>query len=266
MTDTTRSRRGGAPSPSSTLVQADQVTIVGDGSYAKPLRAGEEVARGGILVEDEGAPVGPSAARVLNFVGPGVSARDRRDGESVDVFVPGGIFLSQNGEVVPGGPHGVVDFVGDVRVEDAGNGGARVEVARPAAAAAAAVLSWSAIDVVRAPATRYFFAPGFAGQTSADRPIPFVVPFSGALHRLFVVHAAGDGDGESISYTVMVNGAPTELSVAVVTGAPGRLGKNTDARVDVEEGDLVVLFAEKTVTIGTNLMDASASLVLTPAA
>jgi len=255
--------RRGVPSKSSTLVQADQVTIVGDGSRTRPLRAGDGISRGGMLVADEGALVSRDPRRVLNFVGAGIAARDRGDpGGAVDILVPGGIFLSQDGVEVPGGPHGVLDFAGDVRVEDVGNGGARVEVGGQTGAigGGAAILTWAAIEVVRAPQTRYFFAPGFAENTSTDRPLPIIIPFDGTLRGLFARHGAIDTDGNPVTYTVLVNGVATSLVVAVATDVLGATGRNVDVSVSVAAGDLVLLAAQKDVTTTTSFLDVTVCL------
>lgn len=269
MANTTRSRRGGVANRSGGLVQADQVTILGDGSRARPLRVGDPARGGALVVADEGVPVSRRPRRTLNLVGPGVSARDRGgDADAIDLYVPGGTFLSRDGVAVPGGPHGVLDFVGDVHVEDAGNGAARVAVGRGADPGGAAIFTWVTIDVVRTSHARHFFAPGFAPATSADRPIPIIAPIGGVLRGLSAIHNAADGDGGPISYAVMVGGITTPLSVTSPTGPAGFgiLVRNTDTQVAIDAGALIYLFAQRDGDfVGSNFLDVSISLALVAA-
>jgi hypothetical protein len=83
---------GGPVVPVPTLVQADQVTILGDGSHGNPLVAASS-GPGGIDISNEGVPIVGNPHLVINFVGGGVLAVDAGGGQA-DIEIPGGPSLS----------------------------------------------------------------------------------------------------------------------------------------------------------------------------
>jgi hypothetical protein len=305
--------------PSSTLVQCDQVTVIGDGSHERPLHtadsvpgslvvadegvllpgaphtaidfvgdgvvardAGGGVARvsvPGVMVRDDGVPVPGKPHAVLDFVGDGVVATDAGGGVS-RVSVPGlvirvdgaqlpgaphavldfvgggvvvedtgggvarvsvpGVTIRDEGGALLGTPHQVVDFVGDgIAAVDAGGGVARVEVDAPEAAPIGdAVLTWGLGIWTTTPA--FLQSGGTDADPSALDNFSIVVPRDGVLRGLYARHNAAGGSGPVATYTVEVNGVPTELAVSVPTGVVGQAG-NLTAQVRLQAGDRVSL-------------------------
>ena len=108
----TKTIAAGVPVPSTTLVQTDRSTIIGDGSHQHPLIA---IGGGsGITIEDEGSPIAGNPHGTVNFVGAGVTATDV--GGVATVTIPGGggggIIIEDEGSPIAGNPHGTVNFVG----------------------------------------------------------------------------------------------------------------------------------------------------------
>jgi len=107
---------GKRPVSATTLVEADQITIRGDGSHEDPLHAILPRSHPGtLIIEDDGVPISGAPHTVIDFTGPGVRARDAGSGV-VAVDVPGaggavpvvllwglGIFTDTPAFVQPGG-------------------------------------------------------------------------------------------------------------------------------------------------------------------
>ncbi len=109
MTDT-KTISAGVPVPSTTLVQTDRSTILGDGSHQHPLTA-IGGGGGGIIIEDEGTPIAGNPHGTVNFVGAGVTATNV--GGVATVTVPsGGVIVQDEGTPIANNPHGTMNFVG----------------------------------------------------------------------------------------------------------------------------------------------------------
>jgi hypothetical protein len=251
MTDT-KSVSGGRPVSSLTLVQADQDTIVGEGSIEKPLRV--NAAQSGIAVDDDGVPVAGGPFTTIDVTGAGASASDS-GGRVVQIDVPGVIYQNQ-GVDVPGGPHDTVNYTGDgVTASDAGGGVLDVNV--PGSGTAAAVLTWGFGTLGSAPA----FAQGgwTSGDPSTTNNLDAPVPFSGTARNLYARHNTADGSSSPITYTLMVNGVASALAVSVPTGAVGQASNTTDL-VSINAGDVVAMRITSLVN-GTYLARISCELV-----
>ncbi len=235
--------------PSPTLVQADQSTILGDGSHERPLHASSGIP-GSIVVQDEGTPVAGAPHTGLNFVGGGVDATDGGGG-IVQVSVPGMTIEDENTPLT-GAPHTTLNFVGDgVSVTDEGGGVAQVSIVG-AGPPGAAVLTWGLGIFTTTPA---FVAPGgTAADPSANDFFALPMPFAGTLRNLYGRHNEASGDGANAVYTIVLNGAPTALSVAVPTGAIGQASNLVDA-VAVVAGDRVSLTVAS-ISVGPNVVEA----------
>jgi len=85
-----------------------------------------------------------------------------------------------------------------------------------------------------------------AGTTNVQ---PIVAPRSGTLKNMFVRHQAAAGNGNTIVYTVLVNGVATAITATLATGAIGQTSDlvNTAA---VAQGDLIQLRAVKALAVG----------------
>jgi hypothetical protein len=248
----------GPPVPSPTLVQADQSTILGDGSHERPLHASSGIP-GSIIVQDEGTPVAGAPHTGLDFVGDGVLATDAGGG-LVAVTIPG-LTVEDEGTPVSGAPHDTLNFVGDgVTVTDAGGGVATVTI--PGITANfTTMLIWGLGIFTTTPA---FVSPGgTSNDTSGTNDFAFAVPFPGVIRNLIGRHnEAAGSEGDHATYTIVVNGTPTALSVDVPTGVIGQ-ASNLSTTVPVNAGDTVSLTVAS-VSIGPNVVQAKITAQLAP--
>lgn len=120
-----------------------------------------------------------------------------------------------------------------------------------------ATLFWGNASVSAAADTR-FLNPGSDGVASLsdDKQIPITRP--GTLRRLAVRHNLAGGNGNSVDYELLINGAATGITVSVPTGAVGQVLDivNTAA---VAAGDRVSLQAVKAAGIGGGTIGVQAS-------
>jgi len=122
-------------------------------------------------------------------------------------------------------------------------------------------LFWGNADVGAAVEDR-FLSPGheFALASLTDvMQIP--VSGTGSLKNLYVRHNSAGGDGDSVVYTVMVNGVATAITVTLATGAIGQASDLVNT-VAVVAGNRVSLRANKAVDITSGLIDVQVSVDL----
>lgn len=67
---------------------------------------------------------------------------------------------------------------------------------------------------------------------------------------MFVVHGVPSGNGNSIVYTMRVNGVSTALSVSVASTSG--TGSNTSNSISVAQGDYVDIEVTKAASIGSS--------------
>jgi hypothetical protein len=117
---------------------------------------------------------------------------------------------------------------------------------------------WGNTNVAAAADTR-FLTPGRDATTAITTDlaqIPIVRP--GTLQRLYVRHNAAVGVNDVV-YTVMLNGAPTAITVTLAAGAIGQASDLVNT-VAVVAGDRVSLRATKALGLGTGAVEVEASL------
>jgi hypothetical protein len=107
-------------------------------------------------------------------------------------------------------------------------------------------------DNIGAPADTRFLSQWYGGSASVAGTTnvqPIVAPRAGTLKNLFVRHQAAAGNGNSVVYTVMINGVATTMTVTLATGAIGQVSDlvNTAA---VAQGDLISFRGVKALGIG----------------
>lgn len=122
------------------------------------------------------------------------------------------------------------------------------------------VLTWGNANVGAAADTR-FLSPGRDNSAVAlvvdVTQIP--APRAGTLRRLYVRHNTAGGNGNSVVYTVLINGAATGITVTIPSGAVGQVADlvNTAA---VVAGDRISLQLAKALGLAGGGVDAQASL------
>lgn len=90
----------------------------------------------------------------------------------------------------------------------------------------------------------------------------FVSPRAGTLRNLFVRHNVALGNGNSVVYTVMINGVASAVTVTLPTGAAGQVSDLVNT-VAVAQGDLVALRAVKALAIGNGTQEVTSSMLIT---
>lgn len=131
----------------------------------------------------------------------------------------------------------------------------------PTSTAAAGVLAWGNSNIAASADTR--FIDTWYNQATAPTVATanLVCPKAGTLSDLFVRHNVAAGNGNSVVYTVMVNGVATGITVTLATDAAGQASDlvNTAA---VVAGDLVSLRAVKALSIAVGAQEVTSSLLL----
>ncbi|MDX1421547.1 MAG: hypothetical protein R3322_00315 [Kiloniellales bacterium] len=115
-------------------------------------------------------------------------------------------------------------------------------------------ITWGNNSVGAAADTRYL-TPGRSTTTASTSPIfTQSVPRAGTIINLRVLTNDSVGNGNSVVYTLHVNGAPSALTASLATGAPGQASDLVNA-VDVAAGDSISMVATKALTIGNGSID-----------
>jgi hypothetical protein len=161
------------------------------------------------------------ARPIINFIGAGVTAVDDPGNDRVNVVIPGG-----------------------------GGGG------EPC------VLSFGVGNVGAAAGTRYLDPwygsnTGVAGTMIAEK----VAPRAGMLQSLFALHNRAVGNGNLVTYAILINGVVTLLTVTLATGAAGQASDLVNM-VAVAQGDTIALRAVKALAIGNGQLEVLVTMEL----
>jgi hypothetical protein len=120
------------------------------------------------------------------------------------------------------------------------------------------VLTWGNDTLLAAADTR-FLTPGRGGTAVTIDINQIPAPRAGVLKNFFVRHNSAGGNGNSVVYTVFVNGVATAITVTLVTGAVGQ-ASDTVNTVVVAQGDRISIQATKAVGIGDGTIDVQSGL------
>jgi hypothetical protein len=206
---------------------------------------------GGVTVSDEGTALANNPHAALNFVGAGVAVTDVAG--VATVAIAGGVTVSDEGTALANNPHAALNFVGaGVAVTDVAG------VATVAVSGAVAVLIWGAADLGAGADTR-FLSPGFSATASTTNILQIPIPFDATLRSFFVRHNASNGDGDSVVYTVLVNGVATQITATLITGAIGQ-ASDVAHSVEVRAGDTVSIAAIKPLDITDGAVSVTVTL------
>jgi hypothetical protein len=219
---------------------------------AAPLGTGVNAA---VNIEDEGVPLPNNPYQTLDFVGIGVTASDAGGGVA-QIDIPG---LTVEDEGISLGAFTTMNFVGPgVTATDDGGGVTRVAIPG-GGATLGAILFWG-VDTIGAAADSRFLPPGHDNGLAVTTNIyRMVMPRAAVLRNLFVRHNSAGGNGNGVTYTVLVNGVATALTVTLATGAVGQAGDTTHS-VAVVQGDTISLRATKALVIAAGNLDLMATL------
>lgn len=116
---------------------------------------------------------------------------------------------------------------------------------------------WGNSGVTATTTTRYL-TPGYTDTTALTTPVQFRAPFACTARRLYIRHNTPAGNGNSIVYTLRVNGTASSLTVSIAsTSADGNDLLNT---VAIVAGDLIDIEVTKAASIATSPSNITASL------
>jgi len=115
-------------------------------------------------------------------------------------------------------------------------------------ASSGAHLTWGADSIAAGADTRYL-TPGYYASTTGTAAIGMRVR-AGTIKNLRARHNTGNGNGNSVVYTVVKNGTPTTLTCTLATGVIGDASDtNAGHNVTTAAGDLIELTAAKASSI-----------------
>lgn len=210
------------------------------------------------LIRRTGDPAVPANRAILyaKVVG-GVTSFFVREAAGSIFRLPG--VRAQDEGVSTGVARSAINFIGATvtAADDAGNDRVNVTITAPSA-----VLTWGN-DSVAAAADIRFLNPGSDSSTAGtSRDNSFAAPRAGTLRNLFARHNSPAGNGNSVAYTVLINGAGTALTLNLPTGAVG-VDSDTLNTVAVAQGDQIDIEAAKALGIGAGGVDAMVSVEFT---
>jgi hypothetical protein len=84
-------------------------------------------------------------------------------------------------------------------------------------------------------------------------------PRAATLHSMYARHNLANGNGNSVVYTLRVNGINTALSVTLATGAVGSASDLVD-EISVNAGDFIEIIRTNALSIGNGNIEAFVSL------
>ena len=117
-------------------------------------------------------------------------------------------------------------------------------------------------DSIGAGADTRFLPPGFDDATAPTASeAQYVVPRAGTLQNMYVRHNAANGNGNSVNYTIRINGVATAFTLSLASGAVGQ-ASDLVTTVAVAAGDLIDVTAVKALAIGSGNQDSIVSVEL----
>jgi hypothetical protein len=124
---------------------------------------------------------------------------------------------------------------------------------------AQSILLFGANSVGASTTTRYLY-PSYDDRLAQTIAVQFTAPFAGTLSALYMRQNVPSGNGNSIVYTVRVNGVPTLLAVALAS--TGTTGSNLVNAVAVAQGDVIDIEVTKAAGVASSPSDIAGSLKL----
>lgn len=126
---------------------------------------------------------------------------------------------------------------------------------------ATAPVEFGADSVGSSTTTRYLY-PGHSDALAETALYEWVIPVAGTLRRLYVLHNTPAGNGNIITYTVMVNGVASSLAVGLASTSG--LGSNLVISVAVSAGDRIAIRVTKASAVGASPSNVLATFEVGP--
>ncbi len=101
---------------------------------------------------------------------------------------------------------------------------------------------------------------GVTGDVTNDNQVP--MPFAGTASNLFVRHNSANGTGVTVTYTVMIGGVASTITVTLATGAVVQ-GSDTVHSAAFTQGQTVSVRAVSNGNIGNGNLDIIVGLKIT---
>lgn len=207
------------------------LTIAAGGSAAGPggtlfLNAGTGVTKGNVIAQGETVQIA---------TGPAATTR---------------LTVEADGSWNIGGSNGTA---GQVLVS---NGAAAPPTWQTPTSVAGSTVTWGATNLSNTADTRVI-PPGYNDGVilNTDTPRGFGAPRAGTFRNLFVRHNLTNGNGNSITYTLRVNGVLTALTATLATGAVGQASDLANS-VAVVQGDLIEMVRIIPALVGSAVQNA----------
>jgi hypothetical protein len=118
-------------------------------------------------------------------------------------------------------------------------------------------LIWGNDNIGSSPTTRYL-VPGWDALLAPTAMRNYRVARAGTLSEMRVHHNAPGGNGNTVTYTLTVNGAPTALTVSMLSTAPD--GTDLANSIATVAGDLLGIEVTKGAAIGSGSLRAAVSV------
>jgi hypothetical protein len=125
-----------------------------------------------------------------------------------------------------------------------------------------AVLTWGNTGIGTSTTTRYL-TPGFERATANTAATPLIVPATGVIRNLTVVHVAAGTGAATITYTVMKNGVATTLTLGI-SNTSATFVQDVTHSFSVAAGDQISLRVTKSAGTTTSPANVTASFELSP--
>jgi hypothetical protein len=116
----------------------------------------------------------------------------------------------------------------------------------------AAMLMWGNSSVQSTTVTRYL-SPSFESSAAGTVQIQFRIPYACTLKNMYVRHTTGAGNGNTIVYTLAVNGVASTLTASIASTAND--ANDLVHTVAVAQGDLLSIIVTKALVVGTSPSD-----------
>lgn len=179
-----------------------------------------------------------------------------------DSITISGVDVQDESVALPNNPHPVLNFVGPGVTATDGGGGVATITIPGGGGGGAAVLAFGNNSIGSPAGTRFLDQWSNTGTAGTAETAPIVAPRSGTLKNMIARHEAAVGNGNTIVYTVRVNGVDTLLTVTLASGAIGQVS-NLVNTVAVAQGDRITLKAVKALVIANGSVIPSVTMEFT---
>lgn len=117
---------------------------------------------------------------------------------------------------------------------------------------------WAAANIDATANTKVMPVGYESAMLDANTPKGYLAPRAGTFRNMFARHNTANGNGNTVTYTLRVNGINTALAVTLATGAIGS-NSNLVTTVAVAQGDLIEVTKTNALGLGNGVQEAFVS-------